>query len=38
MFLGLDVHDNVNQMKISVEKRVLYKVRGIVTLANCAIA
>jgi len=32
------VHDNVNQMKISVEKRVLYEVGDIVTLANCAIA
>jgi hypothetical protein len=38
MFLGLDVHDNVSQMKISLEERVLYKVRNIVTLANCAIA
>ena len=35
--LGLDVHDNVSEMKISL-KRVLYQVRDIVTLANCAIA
>jgi hypothetical protein len=34
MFLGLDVHDNVSQMKISLEERVLYKVRNIVTLAK----
>jgi hypothetical protein len=35
--LGLDVHDDVSKVKLSLEKRILYQVRDIVTLSNCAI-
>ena len=37
MCLGLDVHDDVSKVKLSLEKRILYQVRHIVTLSNCAI-
>jgi hypothetical protein len=35
--LGLDVHDNVSKVKLSLEKRILHQVGDSVTLSNCAI-